>query len=184
MPVNARIRIAAAALTLSAAGLVGIALHEGYTGEAVIPVPGDVPTVGFGSTTRDDGSPVRMGDTTTPPKALRKALADIETKYETPLRKCITAPLHQHEYDVFVSLAYNLGPNAFCSSSMARRANAGDYAGACNAIMLYVCGPATEDTRAQPGEQCYHPVKRMRVLRGLVKRREAERRQCLGEGVS
>ncbi|WP_297832981.1 hypothetical protein [Thermomonas sp.] len=54
-----------AALTLSAAALVGIVLHEGYTDRAVIPVKGDVPTIGFGTTTD-----VKIGDTTTPPKAL------------------------------------------------------------------------------------------------------------------
>jgi len=159
---------------------MGIALHEGYRGEAYVPVPGDRVTIGFGSTTRDDGTPVQFGDTTTPPRAMRKALADIEQKFETPLRQCITAPLHQHEYDVFVSLTYNLGVGRFCASSMARLANAGDYEGACNAIRLYVCGPATEDKRAKPGEQCYDLVRPLRVLPGLVNRREAERKQCLG----
>ena len=37
-----------AGLTLSAAALVGIVLHEGYTDRAVIPVLGDVPIIGFG----------------------------------------------------------------------------------------------------------------------------------------
>ena len=46
-----------AALTLSAAALVGIVLHEGYTDRAVIPVKGDVPTIGFGTTTG-----VKLGD--------------------------------------------------------------------------------------------------------------------------
>ena len=59
-----------AALTLSAAALVGIVLHEGYTDRAVIPVKGDVPTIGFGTT-----SGVKLGDTTTPPKALARALS-------------------------------------------------------------------------------------------------------------
>jgi hypothetical protein len=61
-----------AALTLSAAALVGIVLHEGYTDRAVIPVKGDVPTIGFGTTTG-----VKLGDTTTPPKALARALTDV-----------------------------------------------------------------------------------------------------------
>ena len=52
-------RRAVAALTLSAAALVGIVLHEGYTDRAVIPVKGDVPTIGFGTT-----SGVKIGDTT------------------------------------------------------------------------------------------------------------------------
>jgi lysozyme len=45
-----RARIAIAALTLSAAGLIGIATSEGWEPVAKPPVPGDVPTGGFGST--------------------------------------------------------------------------------------------------------------------------------------
>ena len=67
------IRRTVAGLTLSAAALVGIVLHEGYTGRAVIPVKGDVPTIGFGTTTD-----VKLGDTTTPPKALARALTDVQ----------------------------------------------------------------------------------------------------------
>jgi lysozyme len=37
-------RIIVAALTLSAAGLVGLVSHEGYSDNAIIPVPGDVLT--------------------------------------------------------------------------------------------------------------------------------------------
>ena len=64
-----RPRTAVAALGLSAAALVGLVLREGYSDRAIIPVKGDVPTLGFGSTTRADGSLVRLGDTTTPPQA-------------------------------------------------------------------------------------------------------------------
>jgi len=62
-----RPRTTVAALGLSAAALVDLVLHEGYSDRAIIPVKGDVPTLGFGSTTRADGSPVRLGDTITPP---------------------------------------------------------------------------------------------------------------------
>ena len=44
-----KIRVAVGALSLSAAALIGLATHEGYTGKAVIPTKGDVPTVGFGA---------------------------------------------------------------------------------------------------------------------------------------
>ena len=37
------VRRSVTALALSAAALVGIVLHEGYTDRAVIPVKGDVP---------------------------------------------------------------------------------------------------------------------------------------------
>ena len=45
------------AMVLSAAALVGLALHEGYSDKAIIPVKGDVPTIGFGTT-----GGVKMGD--------------------------------------------------------------------------------------------------------------------------
>lgn len=126
-----RARIAIAALTLSAAGFVGILTREGYTDRAVIPVPGDPPTNGFGTT---EG--VKMGDTTTPVKAVQRALSD-SSKYEGALKRCVKAPLHQGEYDVYVDLSYNIGPGAFCNSTIVKRLNAGDYAGACEAILLF-----------------------------------------------
>lgn len=160
-------RIAIGALSLSAAGLVGIVLHEGYTDRAVRPLPTDVPTVGFGTTTRPDGSPVRMGDTTTPPQALERALRDVQ-RFEGALRQCIRVPLHQHEYDAFLSFAYNVGEGAFCSSTMARLLNAGDYAGACAQFDRW--------TFFQ-GRDCRDPAHR---CAGLVKRRAEERALCEG----
>ena len=58
-------RIVIGALTLSASALVGIAVHEGYRGEAYIPVKGDVPTIGFGTTEN-----VKPGDRIEPVQAL------------------------------------------------------------------------------------------------------------------
>ena len=173
MSVNPRIVIAA--LSLSAAGLVGLVGYEGYTDKAVIPIPGDVPTIGFGTT---EG--VQLGDKTTPPKALARALTDIG-KYEGALKTCVKVELHQREYDAFVSLAYNIGPTAFCRSTLVRELNQLEYESACNHITDFVCGPATESTRAKPGEKCYSKTKPMRVVQGLVNRREAERKLCLGE---
>ena len=147
-----------AALSLSAAALVGIAMHEGYSDQAYIPVKGDVPTIGFGTT---DG--VRMGDRTTPPKALARALTDAQ-KFEGALKQCVTVPLHQREYDAYVSFSYNVGSSAFCGSTLVRKLNAGDYPGACSELLRW--------TRAGG-----------LVLPGLVTRRQAEYRQCMGEAV-
>jgi lysozyme len=146
---------------------VGIVAHEGYTDRAVRPLPGDVPTVGFGSTTRPDGAPVRLGDTTTPPQALARALADVQ-RFEGALRRCVTVPLHQHEYDSFLSLAYNVGDAAFCRSTLVRRLNAGDYAGACAEFDRW--------TYFQ-GRDCRDPANR---CTGLAKRRAEERAKCEG----
>src|SRR5512134_3038107 len=93
-----RNRIAVASLALSAAGLVGIVVHEGYTDRAEIPTKNDRPTVGFGSTFREDGSPVEMGDTIDPVKAIIRSAAHI-AKDESGLKQCVKAPLYQEEYD-------------------------------------------------------------------------------------
>lgn len=154
-----------AALTLSAAALVAIVGREGYTDRAVVPVMGDVPTLGFGTT---EG--VRPGDRTDPVKALGRALADVN-RFEDALRKCVKVPLHQHEYDAFVSLAYNIGGGAFCGSTLVTKLNAGDYAGACAQILRW--------TYFQ-GKNCAAP-EHARLCGGLAKRRQAEYRQCIGE---
>ena len=153
-------------LVLSAAALVAIALSEGYTDKAVIPVKGDVPTIGFGST---EG--VKMGDTTTPPAALARALADIQ-KFEGALRRCVKVPLAQHEYDAYIALSYNIGQSAFCASTLVKTLNAGDYAGACHAILQW---------RFYKKNDCSLP-KNKRLCGGLWTRSQAEYRQCLGAG--
>ena len=151
-----RPRIILAALTLSAAGLVGLVGYEGYTSTAVIPIPGDVPTIGFGTT---EG--VHLGDHTTPPVALARALRDVN-KYEGAIKQCIRVPLHQYEYDAATQLAYNIGATAFCNSTVAKRFNARDYAGACAAFSMWNKAAG-------------------RVVAGLVNRRAAERALCEGK---
>lgn len=152
-------------LAFSAAALVGVVSLEGYTDRAVIPVEGDVPTIGFGTT---EG--VKLGDTITPPKALARALTDIR-RFEGALRECVSVPLHQHEYDAYVSFVYNVGARAFCSSTLVKKLNAGDYPGACGEILRW--------TYFQ-GKNCAAP-ENARLCGGLASRRQGEYRQCMGE---
>ena len=129
-------RTAITGLALSASALVALVVHEGYTEKAMIPVRGDVPTVGHGMTQREDGTPVQMGDTTTPVKALQRTLTYVQ-KQDSQIRKCVTAPLHQAEYDIMADFGYQYGINALCKSSMVKKVNAGDYVGACEAYLQY-----------------------------------------------
>lgn len=129
-------RLAIGALTLSASALIGLAINEGYTDRAIIPTKGDVPTLGFGTTTRPDGSPVQMGDRTNPVEALQRKQRDL-VKFEGALKRCVRVPLHQAEYDVYVDHAYNVGTAGFCASTIVKRLNTQDYAGACDAILLW-----------------------------------------------
>lgn len=64
----------------------------------------------------------------------------------------------------FVDTAYNIGVQAFCGSSMARRSMAGDMKGACAALSLWVYVDG-------------------KVVRGLVNRRAEVRAICEGRTV-
>jgi lysozyme len=151
--VNSRTQITA--LVLSAAALVGIANHEGFVDAAYTPVPGDVPTIGFGTT---EG--VKLGDKITVVRGLVRLLND-SNKFETAVKRCAPVPMYQHEFDAYVSLTYNIGEGAFCKSTLARKLNTGDYVGACNEILKW------NMFRGKP-------------LNGLTKRRKEEHSKCLG----
>src|SRR5690606_28418158 len=83
-------------------------------------------------------------------------------EFETGMRKCLTAPdaIPDKPYVAFLSLSYNIGTGAFCKSTVARKANASDIVGACNAIPMWNKAGG-------------------RVVQGLVNRRAEEQRICL-----
>jgi len=151
-------RTTIAALSLSAATLVGIAGWETYRGEAYLPTPQDVPTSGWGST-----AGVKLGDRTTPDRALVQLLSDAQ-RHERELRACLSdVALYQHEWDAYVSWAFNVGTSAACSSTLVRklRADPPDYPGACRELLRW---------NKQAG----------RALAGLTRRRHAEYQICVG----
>jgi len=149
-------RLPVAALVLSASTLVGIAGWEQYRADAYLPTPQDVPTIGWGSTVG-----VQLGQRTTPDRALVRLLADAQ-RHERELRACMgDVALYQHEWDAYVSWAYNVGPGAACKSSLVRKLKAGDYSGACAELLRW-------DKQAG------------RTLPGLTKRRQAEFETCMG----
>jgi lysozyme len=147
------IRKAVASLALSAVALVGIAVHEGYEGNAYQDIVG-IWTIGFGTT---EG--VRPNQSITPVAALQRKLTDVQ-KFEGALKQCVTVPLSQNEYDAYISLAYNIGSGAFCNSTLVRLLNQGQYDMACQQILRW--------NRA--GGQ---------VVQGLVNRRQAEYKLCI-----
>lgn len=150
-----------AALSLSATALVGIAVHEGYRGDAYYATPHErqqgISTIGFGQT-----QGVKPSDKTTPERALVDLLKTTD-KFQDRVRACIgDVPLFQHEYDAYNALAYNIGTGAFCGSTLLKKLKALDYEGACREILRW-------DRQAGM------------VLRGLTTRREAEYKQCMGQ---
>lgn len=145
-----------AVLALSAAALIGLATHEGYSDRPVIPVKGDRLTIGFG-----DATNVKPSDKTDPVRALIR-LGDHVTNFERELKRCIgDVAMHQHEWDSVVAWSYNVGTSAACKSTLVKKLQARDYAGACAELLRW------NKFRGQ-------------VLPGLTKRRQDEYRKCVG----
>ena len=152
------VRIAVAALALSAAGLIGIATKEGYTDRAIIPTKGDRPTVGFGSTVREDGSRVQMGDRTDPVRALRTVKAHLDRE-ENQFRESLAGvALTQVEYDVYMDFTYQYGLANWRGSTMRKQLLAGNYAEACDALLMwrkaggYDCSTLVD---GRPNKRCW-----------------------------
>lgn len=148
-------RTALAGLSVGGVALIGLLAAEGFRDTAYTPVPGDVPTIGFGTTDN-----VRMGQRIEVVQALNRALIDVQ-KFEGAMKRCVTVPLHQYEYDAYVSLTYNIGEGAFCRSTLVRLLNKEDYNGACKQILRW------DKFKGKP-------------LRGLTIRREKEYAMCIG----
>jgi lysozyme len=154
-------RAVIAGLVLSAGGLIGIASHEGYKGEAYVPVPGDVATIGFGSTTNSDGTRVALGQRTNPISSLKRLGEHVEV-FEKAVRTCAPVPMYQYEFDAYVSLTYNIGGNAFCKSTLVTKLKSYDYEGACKEILKW-------------------DKFKGKSLPGLTKRRMEEYDTCIGK---
>ena len=131
---NFRLPIVALAISATAYGV--LTEHEGWMGTAAIPTKNDRCTNGFGSTFKENGEPVKCGETITPPQAVKRSLAHI-AKDETRLKQCVTAPVSQKEYDLLVNHAYQYGVDVTCKSFMVKNVNAGNYAKACEGYTLY-----------------------------------------------
>ena len=133
-------------------------------------MPNDPPTNGFGSTTGDDGEPLKLGDKTDPVRAVRRAVGDLNLK-EKAFKRCLgpDVVLHQYEYDAYADLLYNVGEGNVCKSSIIPKLRAGRYADACNTIL---------DFRKVQGRDCSAPEWRS-FCGGVWTRRQEIARLCL-----
>lgn len=116
--------------------------------------PVGIPTICFGET-----KGVKIGDTATVDQC-KDLLASRVQEFGDGVDRCLTRPARPNPKAAYTSLAYNIGVSAFCKSSIARKHNAGDERGACDAILLYDKAAGVR-------------------LPGLVKRRVEERKICL-----
>lgn len=110
------------AMGVSAAGLLAIAMFEGFSGTAYQPLPGDAWTIGYGHT-----KGVQPGDQVTREEALGLLGQDTRAA-AAAVNRFVEIPLEQFEFDALVSLAYNIGEDAFRRSTLLRCLNRSDRA--------------------------------------------------------
>ena len=123
-------RAPAATLCASAAFIVALAVNEGYSGTAYKDVAG-VATIGYGQA---DGT--KMGDKTDPVRALKQLDKSVD-EHARGMVACINVPISQGEYDAYLDFSYNVGVSAFCNSTLNKKLNSGDYAGACKELLKW-----------------------------------------------
>lgn len=112
----------------------GVALiieFEGFRSEAYIPVPGDVPTIGFGFT-----KGVRMGDKMTRSEAAARLKEELG-EYEAGVLSACTLEPNENEFAALVSFAFNVGIGALRKSSVIKAHNRGDKQAAARAFSLW-----------------------------------------------
>lgn len=154
-------RLNRAAVAGSAAAAIALAVGiikpwEGYYSRTYLDIV-KVATVCYGET---DKAAVAEGRR----RAFKEAECDAMlgkslVKYDDGMMACLHRPVPIEVRAVFLSTTYNIGISGFCGSSMARRWNAGDAYGACDALLMW--------NRAGG-----------RVVKGLDNRRKDERRLC------
>lgn len=142
---------------INAAGLALVKRFEGCELTAYR-CPANVLTIGYGST----GPHVKEGMTITEEEAEALLLKDLR-RFEHGVEVLVgNAKTTDDQFSAFVSLAFNIGLSAFAGSTALKRHKLGNRIGAANAILLWNKAKGV-------------------VLKGLVRRREAERKLYLGE---
>lgn len=89
----------------------------------------DVLTIGVGHTSAAGAPKVVAGMTITLAEADAILSRDL-AKFEASVAKFVRVPVSQNQFDALVSLAFNIGENAFRKSTLVKRLNAGDVQGA------------------------------------------------------
>ncbi|MCM7122215.1 lysozyme [Enterobacter hormaechei] len=112
-------------------------------------------TIGYGWTQPVDGKPIRAGMTIKQETAERLLKTGL-VSYESDVSRLVKVGLTQGQFDALVSFTYNLGARTLSTSTLLRKLNAGDYAGAADEFLRWNKAGG-------------------KVLNGLTRRREAER---------
>jgi lysozyme len=88
-----------------------------------------VPTIGIGHTTAAGPPEVKQGMKITEKEAREMLVRDL-AKYESAVNRLVKVPLTANQYGALTSFTFNLGEGNLAKSTLLKKLNAGDYAGA------------------------------------------------------
>ncbi|MGV3346257.1 lysozyme [Enterobacteriaceae bacterium LUAb1] len=130
----------------------GVALIKQFEGCSLSSYlcPAGICTIGYGHT-----AGVSDGEKITQCRADELLDGDLKVA-EADVNRLVTVPLRQGQFDALCSFVFNLGAGDLAGSTLLKKLNSGDTAGASDEFCKWVHGGG-------------------KVLPGLVKRREAER---------
>jgi lysozyme len=152
--VGLKSRAAAGALTL-ALGLITV--WEGYRPEVYLD-PVGIPTVCYGHVVPSN---VKLGDVFSN-EACHSILYSDLVVFSEGVDKLVIVEMEPHQKAAFVSFAFNVGLDAFKKSTLLKKLNQGRYVDACHELPKWVYAKGKK-------------------LKGLVNRRNAEMKLCLGQ---
>jgi len=116
-------KVAATLLSFSLVGVTALLNHEGVV------LPAYVDPVGVVTVCAGHTKTAKLGQLKT--LAQCEQLLKEDTAYaEAVVRRKVTVPITQEQYDSLVSFVFNVGSGAFASSTLLRKLNAGDCWGA------------------------------------------------------
>lgn len=121
---------------LSDNGIATIKNFEGLRLKAYRDVAG-VWTIGYGSTRYHDGQPIKPDDILANAAQAGVLFKNTLKQYVDAVNKLVRVQLNQNQYDALVSFTYNLGIGAFQKSTLLKKLNEGDYAGASEQFLMW-----------------------------------------------
>ena len=116
-------------MKISPRGLELIKDFEGFSSSSYL-CPAKIPTIGWGNTFYEDGRKVKLGDQISKTDALKLLEVVANRDFADKIFPAIKVKVTQSQFDAMVSLAYNIGTGAFLKSTLLKKVNAGDFAGA------------------------------------------------------
>lgn len=101
------------------------------------PATGGEPwTIGYGHTSAAGDPKVKPGMIISKEEGLIILARDLE-KYEAHVRRMVKVPTTANQHGALTSLCYNIGPGNLEKSTLLKKLNAGDYAGAAGQFKLW-----------------------------------------------